>query len=116
MRRRMSPNARAPKLLAEDEDDVWEAWILSANGEKMTALLTADEDSNSSHLLATSCGPLVRIGERSMAVGLGNLVKVITVGHERFDSKENNNLEYGFPTAGRRRKATGPKKSCGLNG
>jgi len=106
---------RNPKEPQFAEDDIWEAWMLSAKGEKKIASLSSDDNNNMLQLLATSSGPLVQIGERSIAVGLGNVVKVITVGHERFDGVENGNMDFGFPTLSRRKKSAGGKRSCVLD-
>lgn len=37
------------------------------------------------NLLVSELGPMVRLGTASVAVGLGNVIKVISVGHEHFD-------------------------------
>jgi hypothetical protein len=69
-------------------EDSWEVWSLSARGEKaVTPLSGYNERGN---LLVGSLGPLQKVGNRSIAVGLGNVIKVITVGHEKFDGESSN--------------------------
>ncbi|KAI1076070.1 sterol-sensing domain of SREBP cleavage-activation-domain-containing protein [Whalleya microplaca] len=67
--------------------DNWEVWMFSHFGAQETwethPLCSCVEDDG--HLFVTSLGPMVRIGRASVAVGLSNVVKVITVGHERFE-------------------------------
>jgi hypothetical protein len=48
------------------------------------------------HLLVGSLGPIVKIGKRSIAVGLGNVVKVIMIGSERFDGQEESDHDTAF--------------------
>ncbi|KAI9733507.1 MAG: hypothetical protein M1818_007255 [Claussenomyces sp. TS43310] len=98
-------------------DDRWKAWLLSAKGERMDMSLCEDEESGRTfHLLTPNCGPLARIGQRSIAVGLGNSVKVITVGHERFDGAVDTSENLALAMAGRRRKPPGTKRSCAMAG
>lgn len=42
------------------------------------------------HLLIDTLGPLSKLGKRSIVVGLGNVIKVVTVGNERFDEDDGN--------------------------
>lgn len=82
--------------------------MLSAQGERTTVTLSMDEDDEPSngHLLVSSCGPMVRVGQRSIAVGMGNVVKVITVGHERFNIEDTSD-DMVKAMSGRRRRAAG---------
>ena len=69
-------------------EDSWEVWSLSARGEKAVTPLTGYNERG--NLLVGSLGPLQKVGNRSIAVGLGNVIKVITVGHEKFDGESSN--------------------------
>jgi hypothetical protein len=71
-----------------ETEDSWEVWSLSSRGERtVTPLCGINEKDN---LLVGSLGPLQKVGNRSIAVGLGNIIKVITVGHEKFDGESSN--------------------------
>lgn len=64
------------------------------------------------HLLISQLGPAVKVGTSSMAIGFGNDVKVITIGHEQFGNladvlEVDNMLNLGS----RRRKATANSRS-----
>jgi hypothetical protein len=91
---------------SEQDEDVWEVWSLSCRGEKAVTPL-CDNDNEEGILLVGSLGPMARIGNRSIAVGLGNVIKVITVGHERFDDvdSEANDAAFVGIANGRRKKA-----------
>jgi hypothetical protein len=113
---------RRPGLLMRDhtpskaeDEDVWEAWMLSAKGERTTVTLNTDENGEASngHLLVSNCGPMIRIGQRSIAVGMGNVVKVITVGNERFNIEENSDDMVKAMSGRRRRPAAVRKRSYG---
>jgi hypothetical protein len=93
LRRRVSPLSQSPILLGPEEEDIWEAWMLSAKGETMTTPLCPDKGSSADarhdrYLLATNCGPVAQAGQRSVAVGLGDVIKVVTVGNERFADED----------------------------
>lgn len=80
------------RLLARDlndepQDDQWEAWTLSLRGDKSTMKLSGDGDM-SAELLVSSLGPIEIIGKRSVAVTLGNVVKIVTVGDEKYDNDD----------------------------
>ncbi|KAF2145817.1 uncharacterized protein K452DRAFT_125935 [Aplosporella prunicola CBS 121167] len=69
------------------ETEEWEAWTLSATGDLHTTPLfpgdAATEDEE--QLFVAKPGPMVRVGKRSVAVGFGNTLKIITLGNERFE-------------------------------
>lgn len=95
------------------DTDSWETWLLTTSGERLSTPLCADEaNGNVFHLLTPSCGPIARIGQRSIAVGLGNLIKVVTVGHERYDGAIDTSENLASAMAGRRRKVTTIKRAC----
>ncbi|KAL3427900.1 srebp cleavage activating protein [Phlyctema vagabunda] len=107
-RRGMIPRqGQAPRI--QEPVDSWEVWTISARGERFSRPLCSFDDNRfQQHLLINSLGPLTKVGKRSIAVGLGNVVKIITIGNERFDGTDN---DYGmddeaFKVAIRRRKKT----------
>ncbi|EPE30138.1 WD40 repeat-like protein [Glarea lozoyensis ATCC 20868] len=66
------------------DDDVWEVWSISAKGEKYSAPLS-DDNYGRGHLLVSGLGPIERVGKRTIAVALGNVVKIVTIGNDKFD-------------------------------
>ncbi|ROT43150.1 hypothetical protein SODALDRAFT_32012 [Sodiomyces alkalinus F11] len=67
--------------------DTWEVWVAMQSGRGEiyeTAPLDADNDSGN-HLMVSGLGPMVQAGTSSVVVGFGNILKLITVGHERFE-------------------------------
>lgn len=77
------------KSLAMGEEGEWEAWAMSFDGE-VTRYALADISSGSSGkgLLVSRTGPVTRVGQRSIAVGFGNTIKIIHAGVERFDDED----------------------------
>jgi len=70
--------------------DSWEAWTLSSTGEFRARPLIidseeADEPLLDEQLFVAAAGPITKLGKRSVAVGFGNTVKIITLGKETFD-------------------------------
>ncbi|KAJ4385945.1 hypothetical protein N0V85_007954 [Neurospora sp. IMI 360204] len=71
----------------------WEAWAFNnLESAKTKGIETQpldqqadEEDTMYDNLLVSELGPMVRLGTASVAVGLGNVIKVISVGHEHFD-------------------------------
>lgn len=114
LRRRTNPLDRISQAKGgeeEEEEDTWETWMLSATGERITMPITDDEnDQGGRHLFAPSCGPMTRIGRRSVAVGLGNVMKVITVGNERFDGADDSSEDMTAAIASRRKRLLTPRK------
>ncbi|KAF2832957.1 hypothetical protein CC86DRAFT_337986 [Ophiobolus disseminans] len=101
------------------DTDTWEAWTLSSTGEfRCRPLLPDDlEDPSAAFqddLFVNSPGPITKLGKRSVAVGFGNTVKIITLGKESFQglaTNENGALENGYgPYSGRTRRGT-PRKT-----
>lgn len=67
--------------------DSWEVWVAIRSPRETTyetAPLHADEESRS-HLMVSGLGPMVQVGTSSVVVGFGNILKLITFGHERFE-------------------------------
>jgi hypothetical protein len=122
-----SPTARAPGLRRRgarpktrsnpaddgaDVDDAWEAWSLSMRGERATTPLLSAVERRSDHLLVDALGPVEKVGRRSVVVGLGNVLKVVTVGQERFEGEEGEGgdgawVGMGIGSLGRRRRRKG---------
>ena len=72
------------------DTDPWEAWTLSSTGEYSSRSLLPDdhddaEDDTEEDLLVVTPGPIAKLGKRSVAVGFGTTVKIITLGKELLD-------------------------------
>lgn len=71
--------------------DGWQAWTLSTSGEFRSRPLgsgsvgDADELLGDDELFVAAAGPIMKLGKRSVAVGFGNTIKIITLGKETFD-------------------------------
>ncbi|KAK7193675.1 hypothetical protein DPSP01_000233 [Paraphaeosphaeria sporulosa] len=71
--------------------DGWQAWALSTSGEFRSRPLgsgsvnDADELLGDNQLFVAAAGPIIKLGKRSVAVGFGNTIKIITLGKETFD-------------------------------
>jgi hypothetical protein len=60
-----------------------------------------DEDD----LLVASPGPIVRLGKRSVAIAFGNVIKIVTVGSDRFEEDVDEWKDLVLVGGNRRRKA-----------
>ena len=100
--------------------DMWEAWTLSTTGEFRARPLVPDDLDNvgevsyEEDLFVAAPGPITRLGKRSIAVGFGNTVKIITLGKESFDGLTNMqsgtmNVGLGSSYKWRARKGNGRK-------
>ena len=90
LRARNRNRERTGRVSTRDNDD-WEAYTLSTTGDFYTTPLQAwaapvDE---LDPLLVASAGPICKLGARSVAVGFGNGIKVVALGHERFEEETN---------------------------
>ncbi|KAH7080319.1 sterol-sensing domain of SREBP cleavage-activation-domain-containing protein [Paraphoma chrysanthemicola] len=123
-RKQSIPNAstkigsRATTHTSASNDDTWEAWSLSAAGEFRTRPLAPDDlDTPAAafedDLFVASPGPITQLGKRSVAVGFGNTIKILTLGKELFQgppSLENGAVDSGYGSlSGRGRRGT-PRK------
>ncbi|ORY71849.1 sterol-sensing domain of SREBP cleavage-activation-domain-containing protein [Pseudomassariella vexata] len=105
-RRRLSHSSDSSANSQQNRDD-WEVWMLSQLGRVETWETTSlcpdvEEDE---HLFATNLGPMVRVGRGSVAVGLSNVIKVLIIGHERFDvGADGSLLENGLRAVASRRR------------
>lgn len=98
-----STNNRHLAHTSIDDTDSWEAWTLSSTGEYRSRPLLPDnyddeEDEVEEDLFVVAPGPIAKLGKRSVAVGFGNTVKIITLGKELFDgmSVQNGGLDIGL--------------------
>lgn len=79
----------------DDDEEEWEAWTMTFDGVVTRSSVTDSEgETNDKGLLVSRTGPVCRVGQRSVAVGFGNAVKVLLIGNERYDD------EYDDDTAG----------------
>lgn len=78
------------KPVCEEEEDEWEAWTMDACGHVASYPLhdELDPDSRGDGLMVSRAGPVTKVGQRSVAVGFGNNVKVLLVGTERFEDED----------------------------
>ncbi|PQE16801.1 srebp cleavage activating protein [Rutstroemia sp. NJR-2017a BBW] len=85
------------------EKDGWEVWSLGGRGDECSVPLNSEYDQL---LLVGKLGPVIRVGMNSVVVAIGNVVKLITVGHERYDRPNDDNDEVfvGMAPAATRRK------------
>ncbi|RGP60697.1 hypothetical protein FLONG3_10753 [Fusarium longipes] len=85
----------------------WEIWSTPQSGllrtDETRPLFQAGE--RAGHLIVTELGPVVRVGQRSIAFSFGNVVKLVTVGgHERFDTSATDKNSEHLNVGSRRRK------------
>lgn len=68
-----------------------------------TAPLCVDAEDDG-HLFVTHLGPMANVGSSSIVVGLSNVIKVITVGQERFETEDVTEPGSGVPAMSSRRR------------
>lgn len=66
--------------------DVWEVWSMCHLGREAHPETMRLDEFEPHHLLVSQLGPMVKVGSASVAVGFGNVIKVVTVGQEHFGS------------------------------
>ncbi|KAI0914063.1 sterol-sensing domain of SREBP cleavage-activation-domain-containing protein [Ustulina deusta] len=102
--RRHTHHPVAPSQQAHDD---WEVWMFSHFGGKQdtweTAPLCVDAEDDG-HLFVTHLGPMANVGSSSIVVGLSNVIKVITVGQERFETEDVTEPGSGVPAMSSRRR------------
>ncbi|KAJ3523583.1 hypothetical protein NM208_g12396 [Fusarium decemcellulare] len=91
---------RSPrKEAARDLFGRWEVWTAPQSGQLRTDETRPlfQDDEKAGHLIVTDLGPIIRVGQRSVAFSFGNVVKLVTVGgHERFENiTEDKSLNIG---------------------
>jgi hypothetical protein len=95
---------------ANNDTDDWEVWSIFANGDFHAEPLhpaSTDERAQSigeDELLVAAPGPLVRLGQKSVAVGFGNRVKLVMAGTDRFEQDPGDFQDLSVPASARRRK------------
>ena len=74
-----------------EDDDEWEAWTMHADG-VVTSYPLSDSaaEGPDESLLVSRAGPVCRVGQRSVAVGFGNTVKLLAIGNERYEGEDGN--------------------------
>ncbi|ROW06187.1 hypothetical protein VMCG_04706 [Cytospora schulzeri] len=90
--------------------DTWEIWVitrLEGDGDIETTPFIGPDDPSA--LIVSDLGPIVKVGSSSAAVGFGNVIKVIAVGHERFESAEEGREAENIGLTSRRRRHPGPR-------
>jgi len=103
LRRRMYQ--RIEKRPSRSSDN-WEVWVASQlGGEELYETRPLHDDYEiGSHLIISALGPMVKVGTASVAVGFGNVIKLITVGHQHFEDLAENENGDSLPIGSRRRK------------
>lgn len=81
------------KRPSADDEDEWEAWTMHADGAVTSYPLSYKNGENGDDsLLVSKAGPVCKVGQRSVAVGFGNTVKVVIVGNERYEDDDDDDL------------------------
>ncbi|UQC82779.1 uncharacterized protein CLUP02_08269 [Colletotrichum lupini] len=86
--------------------DNWEVWVASELGREQIYETRPlhDEYEMGSHLIISGLGPIVKVGTASVAVAFGNIIKLITVGHQHFEDLAENETGESLHIGSRRRK------------
>lgn len=95
----------APTSPSSIPTESWETWVitkLEQEGTIETKPLIAPEDPTG--LIISKLGPMTKVGYGSVAVGFGNVLKIITVGHEWFDAAGEEGLKADSVITSRRRR------------
>ncbi|KAF7532986.1 hypothetical protein G7Z17_g13582 [Cylindrodendrum hubeiense] len=99
---------RSPrKETSRDVFGRWEVWTVSQSSRMRTDETRPlfKDDENSGHLMVSELGPMIRVGQRSVAFSFGNVVKLMTVGgQERFEVVAGENDREHMNVGSRRRK------------
>lgn len=97
--------------------ETWEIWVvtrLEQEGSNIeTRPLIGPDDATG--LIIADLGPIAKVGYGSIAVGFGNVVKVITVGHEWFDRIEQQGLKADNVVSSRRRRPPSSRNRASSN-
>ncbi|KAH7152520.1 sterol-sensing domain of SREBP cleavage-activation-domain-containing protein [Dactylonectria estremocensis] len=108
--RRRSEGLRHRSPRKEPSRDVfgrWEAWTAPQSYRMRTDETRPlfQNDEKSGHLMVSELGPMIQVGQRSVAFSFGNVVKVMTVGgHERFEVSTGKSDREQLNMGSRRRK------------
>lgn len=79
----------APRLTTAKQ--AWETWVMTRLEQEASVETKLCDDS--AGLIISELGPMIKVGYGSVAVGFGNIIKVITVGHEWYGTAEEENLQ-----------------------
>lgn len=108
-RRRRRSQSRPP----DRREDDWEVWVMSQlekeENFETRPLASPEEDrgvGGGEHLMVSKPGPMQIIGSCSVAVAFGDVIKVIAVGHERFDGPADRLTTDNLMTLANRRRRT----------
>ncbi|SPJ75095.1 related to SREBP cleavage activating protein [Fusarium torulosum] len=85
----------------------WEIWSAPQSGQMRTDETRPlfKDDERAGHLIVTDLGPMIQVGQRSIAFSFGNVVKLVTVGgHERFENSATDKSLEHLNVGSRRRK------------
>ncbi|KAI1767503.1 sterol-sensing domain of SREBP cleavage-activation-domain-containing protein [Hypoxylon sp. FL1150] len=95
--------ANANGQIAQDN---WEVWTFSHYGKQETweTLPLCPKMEDDGHLYVNRLGPMVRVGRFSIAVGVGDVIKVVMVGNERFETGDDAQPGDGVPAPSSRRR------------
>lgn len=89
--------------------DSWEVWVAAHSGRhdiyETSPIHSDEEDGN--HLFISELGPIDRVGTTSVVVGFGNILKLITIGHERFERCRGAGRRHDVLNIGSRRRRPG---------
>jgi hypothetical protein len=100
-------HAHNPMVSPQQTHEDWEVWMFSHFGGKQdtweTAPLCMDTEGDD-HLFVTHLGPMTYVGSSSVVVGLSNVIKIITVGQERFETEDITEPGNGMPAVSSRRR------------
>ncbi|KAH8891361.1 hypothetical protein GQ53DRAFT_782051 [Thozetella sp. PMI_491] len=98
----------------------WEVWAVNQLEEdqeiyEMRPLWTTEEDPlDGEHLMISGLGPISKLGTGTVAIGFGNVIKVISAGHEHFDNMPTRlTADNLMNLTNRRRKGTGLSRARG---
>ncbi|KAK3359962.1 sterol-sensing domain of SREBP cleavage-activation-domain-containing protein [Lasiosphaeria hispida] len=124
--RRRGGGTTRPEATSNLENEPWETWAmnhLETKGNFETRPLDPPADGGSEetqfdagHLMISELGPMTKLGTMSVSVGFGNVIKVISVGHEYYD-RARDRLAAGDPSrnllVARRRRAGAGSRTRG---
>ncbi|KAK4103901.1 hypothetical protein N658DRAFT_234782 [Parathielavia hyrcaniae] len=83
-----NPSPKSPLFETRplDETDARDADKAGDDNDEMMIMMTAAATATArQHLMISELGPMTRLGTMSVAVAMGDVVKVVSVGHEHFD-------------------------------
>ncbi|KFA75440.1 hypothetical protein S40288_01145 [Stachybotrys chartarum IBT 40288] len=87
----------------------WEVWTIPpatrTEADETRPLLRKEEQNG--HLIISELGPRARIGQMSLAVGFGDVIKIVTVGQERYKDDSHHTGQEPLLNIGSRRRRPG---------